>query len=78
MYVFGLCSGLCAKEENRLKRLKGGTSVEKKNTAKLIRHKRRQRDKLIVLLIWGLIGAALSVGFMLTVLLYCRMAGPLI
>lgn len=52
--------------------------MEKKNTAKLIRHKRKQRDKLIELLIWGLIGAALSVGFMLTVLLYCRMAGPLI
>ena len=58
----------------------GGTSVEleKEYTAKLIRHKRRQRDKLVELLIWGLIGAALSVGFMLAVLLYCRMAGPLI
>lgn len=52
--------------------------MEKKNTAKLIRHKRKQRDKLIELLIWGLIGAALSVGFMLAVLLYCRMEGPLI
>lgn len=28
MYVFSLCSGLCAKEENRLKRLKGGTSLK--------------------------------------------------
>lgn len=52
--------------------------MEKKYTAELIRHKRKQRDKLIELLIWGLIGAALSVGFMLTVLLYCRMAGPLL
>lgn len=52
--------------------------MEKEYTAKLIRHKRKQRDKLVELLIWGMIGAALSVGFMLTVLLYCRMAGPLI
>ena len=48
--------------------------MEKKNTAKLIRHKRKQRDKLIELLIWGLIGAAISVGIMLTVRLYDRMA----
>lgn len=52
--------------------------MEKKNTAKLIQHKRQQRDKLIELLIWGLIGAALSVGFMLAVLLYCRDGGAIL
>lgn len=52
--------------------------MEKKYTAELIKHKRKQREFLINLLIWGLIGIALGVGFMLTVLLYCLMAGPLI
>lgn len=33
--------------------------MEKEYTAKLIRHKRRQRDKLVELLIWGLIGTAI-------------------
>ena len=28
MYVLSLCSGLCAKEEDRLRRLKGGTSLK--------------------------------------------------
>lgn len=47
--------------------------MEKKNTAKLIRNKRRQRDLLIDLLVGVAGGAVFAVGSLLILVLYCYM-----
>ena len=73
MYIFSICSGLCAKEEDRLRAVERRTSVEKKNTAKLIRHKRKQRNLLLDLLVGVAGGAVFAAGTLLILVLYCYM-----
>ena len=47
--------------------------MEKKNTAKLIRHKRKQRDLLLDLLVGVAGGAVFAAGTLLILVLYCYM-----
>ena len=47
--------------------------MEKKNTAKLIRHKRKQRDLLLDILAGVAGGIVFAVGMLLILVLYCYM-----
>lgn len=47
--------------------------MERKNTAKLIRYKRKQRDLLLDLLVGVAGGAVFAVGTLLILVLYCYM-----
>lgn len=51
----------------------GGVAMERKNTAKLIRHKRKQRNLLLDLLVGVAGGAVFAAGTLLILVLYCYM-----
>ena len=63
----------CRIKSGRLIKERGGTSVEKKYTAELIRHKRKQRDLLLDLLVGIAGGAVFAAGSLLILVLYCYM-----
>ncbi len=52
--------------------------MEKKNTAKLIRHNQKIMKTLINIILYAAAGLAAGVAFMIVILIYCRMAGPLL
>jgi len=52
--------------------------VEKKNTAKLIRHNQKIMKKLINIILCVVAGMAAGIAALLVILIYCRMAGPLL
>ncbi len=52
--------------------------MEKKNTAKLIRHNQKMMRWLIDIILYVAVGMAAGIAFLIVVLIYCRMAGPLI
>lgn len=52
--------------------------MEKKNTAKLIRHNQKIMKTLINIILYAAAGMAAGIAALLVILIYCRMAGPLI
>lgn len=52
--------------------------MEKEYTAKLIRHNQKIMRQLIDIILYVAVGMAAGIVFLIVVLIYCRMAGPLI